>query len=138
MDRCILQTIDELVNVLARVNARVRRVRPRQVLLDYVGRGFWPRVLPLKLVGLDRIEELVVVVILLLVIEAELTEETLTERLLIDYVVVRLARQIVLKMNALGYVRKIHKLSPFLAAAFAVIWTTFSSFQIYRVCHDVL
>jgi hypothetical protein len=80
-----------------------------------------PCVLPFKLVSLDGVKELVVVIIFLLVVEAELPEQSLPQRLLVHYVVVSLARQAVLKVNALRYVRKVHQLAPFLAATFTVI-----------------
>jgi hypothetical protein len=77
-------------------------------------------------------------VILLLVVRAELTKQTLAERLLIHDVVVRFSRQAVLKMYALRYMRKVHQLFPFLAAAFTVIGTPLSGLKINSVCHNVL
>ena len=88
------------------------------MLLDNVGGRLGSGVLPLNLVGFDRVEKLVVVVVLLLVVEAELAKQALAEGLLIDDVVVGLAGEAVLQVDALRDVRKVHQLSPFFAAAF--------------------
>ena len=136
-----LQGLDELVGVLqgvlARVHAGVGGGRTSQVFADQVLGALDPELFRLQLVGVDGVQELVVVVVFFLVLEAELEEEPLAQGLLVHDVVVADGGQLVLEIDAGGDVGEGQQLAPFLAPPFTVVRTALSGLEIHSVGHDI-